>query len=154
MSTTDAGHHVQDVINLLDAAASGEWTNAVPTVENYWDVAQSEKGPGADQPAELYVWSPATSDLEQFSMDGEKDDRTDQIEVQVWSLDPTEARQYQTDAARILGEYIDDNAVETPYSTVKPTGLNDYREQKAARRTDHYILSVEVEPRGLADTTA
>ena len=152
MSVTNADHHVTAIVDLLDAADASEWTPATPTVERYWDVAQSEKGPGADQPGELYVWSPTTSSLEQFSMDGARFDRTDSIEVQVWTLDETEARQYQTDVTDILSSYLDDNRVETPYSTVEPTGLNDFREQKTTRQTDHYVMSVEVDARGLDPT--
>lgn len=152
MSVTNAGHAVQDVINLLENADPAEWTPEPPNVHRYWDVAQSEKGPGADQPDEIYVWSPTSTDLEQFSIDGDKFDQTDGIEVQIWSLDDVAVRQLQSDVTEILSGYLDDNAVATPYSTVKPTAENDFREQKMAQSTDHYIMSVELDTRGLSET--
>jgi hypothetical protein len=150
--STSADHHVQAIIDLLDAADDTEWTPTTPDVFRYWDRAQSEKGPGADQPAHLYVWSPTSSSLEQFSMDGTRFDRTDAIEIQIWSLDETEPRQLQDDVVAICSQYLDDNRVRTPYSTVEPTGVNDFREQKTARRTEHYVMSVEIDTRGLDAT--
>lgn len=156
MSVTSADNQVEAIIDLLQAAASTEWNVATnPTVKHYWDDAQSERGPGADQPAILYVWSPTGSTLEQFSVDGEQWDREDSVEVQIWSIKETdtEVRQLQKDVVQILSNYIDDNKVDTAFNTVLPSGTNDYREQNAARRTDHFIMSVEVDTRGL-DATA
>jgi hypothetical protein len=144
--------HVEQILTLLQDAPDTDWTPDTPTIKRYWDDARSERGPGADQPGVLYVWSPTTSSLDRFSMDGTRFDRTDTVEVQIWALDAAESQQLQSDAADILGETIDDNAVNTPYSTVEPTGLNDFREQKPARQTDHYVMSVEVEARGLDET--
>lgn len=153
MSTTSAEHHVQAIIDLLEAAATSEWTPATdPVVKRYWDDAQSERGPGADQPAILYVWSPTGTTLDRFSMDGDKFDQSDSVEVQAWSLDETETEQLQRDVTDILSQYLDDNSVETPYSDVAPVGQEDFREQTPARTTDHYIMSVEVSTRGLSDT--
>jgi hypothetical protein len=150
MSTTSADHHVQAVIDLLEAAADAEWpSDTPPDIYRYWDIAQSEKGPGADQVPHLYVWSPTSSPKERFSMDTDEYDRTDAIEIQVWSLDATEVKDYQLSTAAVLEGYLDDNKTETPYQTVDPVGENDFREQKTARRTEHYIMSVEVDLRGL-----
>ncbi|QAS68862.1 SPP1 gp17-like tail completion protein [Haloferax tailed virus 1] len=153
MATTSASHHVQAIIDLLEAAPDADWTpTQTPTVKRYWDDAQSERGPGADMPAILYVWSPTTSSLDRFSMDGDVFDQNDSIEVQAWSFDETEVEQLQGDIVQILSEYLDDNEVQTPYSDVAPTGTNDFREQTPARTTGHYIMSVEVETRGLSET--
>lgn len=152
MSVTSASHHVQTVIDLLDAAGAGDWTPSTPTVKHYWDDAQSERGPGADQPAICYVWSPTGSTLERFSMDGDHFDREDAVEVQVWSLDETEVEQLQGDVVDILSQYLDDNQVRTPYTDLGPSGTGDSREQTPHRRTDHYIMSVEVDTRGLQAT--
>jgi len=152
MSVTNAEHHVQAIIDLLEAADAAEWTPDVPRVRKYWDDAQSERGPGADQPAILYVWSPVGSTLDRFSMDGDHFRRNDTVEVQAWSLDETEVEQLQRDVTRILSAYLDDNTTETPYTDVAPVGEEDFREQKPARTTDHYVMSVEVETDGLQDT--
>jgi hypothetical protein len=153
MSVTNAEHHVQAIIDLLEAATDSEWTpTTTPNVRRYWDDAQSERGPGADQPAILYVWSPTGTPLEQFSRDATQYDKTDTVEIQAWSFDATESRQLQTDVTRILSKFLDDNKDNTPYNTVRPTGQEDFREQKPARTTDHYVMSVEVDTRGLSPT--
>ena len=142
--------HVETIVDLLQSADTAEWTpDTDPVIKRYWDDTQAERGPGADQPAICYVWSPTGSTLEQFSMDGTKRDRTDSVEVQVWSLDELETRQLQADVDQILSGFLDDNAVTTPFSTVETTGVNDFREQTSARRTEHYIMSVEIDTRGL-----
>jgi len=151
MSVTDAGHHVADIIALLEAAPDSDWTPTTPNIRRYWDDAQSERGPGAGQPAVAYVWSPTDTTLERFSIDEDNYRETNTVEIQLWSLDETEVRQLQTDVANILGDYLDDNATATPYSSVEPTTLMDFREQTPARSTDHYIMAVEVETDGLRD---
>lgn len=152
MSVTDAGHHVADIINLLQAASDTSWrTTTPPSIREYWADSQSEKGPGADQPAILYVWSPADSSLERFSVDDTELQQSNTVEVQVWSLDPQEPVTLQEDVTRILSEYMDDNNTETPYSTVEPVVESDFREQKNARSTDYYITAVEVETEGLTE---
>lgn len=151
MSTTSAEHHVAAIIDLLEAATT--WTPTTdPVVKRYWDDAQSERGPGADQPAILYVWSPTGSTLDRFSMDGDDFRRNDTVEVQAWSLDETETDQLQRDITDILSQYLDDNKTETPYTDVAPVNEEDFREQKPARTTDHYVMAVEVETDGLQDT--
>lgn len=153
MSTTSADHHVQVIIDLLDAAASAEWTPPTdPVVKNYWDDTQSERGPGADQPAILYVWSPTGSTLDRFSIDDDEFDRGDTVEVQAWSLDETEVRQLQADVVDILSQYLDDNETETPYTDVAPVNTEDFREQTPARSTNHYVMAVEIETRDLQPT--
>ena len=152
MSVTSADHHVQAVIDLLENADATEWTPDPPDIRNYWDDAQSERGPGAGQPAVAYVWSPADTSLDRFSMDGTKFRQNDTVEVQFWSLDEQEPVQLQSDAVDILSQYLDDNKVQTPYTDVAPTSTADYREQTPARTTDHYIMSVTVDTDGLSDT--
>lgn len=144
---------VAHIIRLLRNAAADEWNAAqTPSIREYWADAQAERGPGADQPAICYVWSPTTTTLERFSRDETEFDQSDTVEVQVWSLYPNEAKQLQSSVAFILSKYLDDNRVNTPYSDVAPTGKNDFREQKPARSTDHYVMSVEIETRGLSPT--
>jgi len=152
MSVTSAEHHVQVIIDLLQNADATEWQPTTPNVRNYWDDAQSERGPGADQPGILYVWSPTGSTLDRFSMDATRFDRSDTVEVQAWSLDETETRQLQGGVVDILSQYLDDNETLTPYTDVAPVATEDFREQKPARTTDHYVMSVEVETRDLQQT--
>ena len=148
MSTTSAAHHVQAVIDLLDAAGPSQYA-VVPVVKNYWDDTQQERGPGADQTPILYVWSPTGSSLDRFSMDGTEFRRNDTVEVQAWSLDESETAQLQRDVVDILSQYLDDNQTETPYTDLAPVTAEDFRAQNPARKTDHYVMSVTVETTGL-----
>lgn len=150
--TADPADEVYQIVRLLRNAHEDEWTLTTPRIRRYWDDAQSERGPGAGQPPLLYVWSPTGSTLDQFSRDATRFDQTDTVEIQAWSLDPTESQKLQTDVTRVLGKYLDDNRINTPYSTVAPTAQNDFREQKPARKTEHYVMSVEVDLRGLSPT--
>lgn len=149
---TNEEHHVEAIIDLLSQAEDyAFWRPTPPTVRKYWADSQSEKGPGADQPAILYVWSPTDSTLERFSVDDTELQQQDTVEVQVWSLDETEATILQEDVTRILSEYLDDNQTNVPYTDVAPVVESDYREQKNARSTDYYITAVEVETDGLTE---
>lgn len=151
MSTTDAGHHVEDIINLLEAAPDSEWNATPPRVKKYWSVPQGQKDPGADMAPILYLFSPTDSSLDRFSIDGDHYQQTNSVEVQAWSLDEAEVKLLQEDVVRILSGYLDDNSTETPYSTVEPTTELDFREQKNPRDTESYIMAVEVETEGLSD---
>jgi len=153
VGATPPDDYVAQVIRLLRNAADDEYdTTQRPRVKQWWDDAQSERGPGADQPPILYVWSPTDTTLEQFSMDAHRYDETGTVEVQAWSLYSSEAKRLQQNITYILSKYLDDNRINTPYLTVQPTGESDFREQKPARQTDHYVMSVEIDLRGLQPT--
>lgn len=138
-------HHVDAIFDLLQQAEDfGLWTTT-PEIYKYWTHSQSERGPGAGMPPYLYLWSPTTSTLDRFSVDTDDYLRQDTLIVQQWSLNETEARQLQSDTARVLSQFLDDNSVNTPYTDVQPVGLDDWREQKPARTTEHYVMGVELE---------
>lgn len=139
---TDAVSTIMDLLSVEDDRA---WTIRAPQIKRWWDDAQSERGPGADQPGVLYVWSPTGSSLDRFSMDAQVYDRNDTVEIQAWSLDEAETEQLRQDVVRILSAYLDDNETLTPFTDIQPTTSTDFREQKQARKTNHYIASVEVE---------
>lgn len=128
------------------------WGTTPPNVRSYWDDAQNEKGPGADQPAVIYVWSPVDSTLERFSIDDGELRENNTVEIQIWTLDEQEAVTLSNDIVEILSKYMADNKDRTPYAEVQPSGLSDFREQKNARMTNHYIMSVEIDTDGLITT--
>jgi hypothetical protein len=142
----------EQIKSLLAQTSGGNWTGDKPTVKHYWDDAQGERGPGASQAPVLYVWQPTSSTLDRFSMDGTRFDRGDTVRVQVWSLDERRAVQVQRDVTAFISEYLDDNAVQTPASDIAPVTEDDFREQNPPRKTDHYVMSVEIEIRGLQPT--
>lgn len=146
MSTTE-NFHVEAVVDLLTQATSWS-TGSDPDIRRYWDDAQNEKGPGADQPPVAYVWSPVDSSLDRFSVDDEYR-VTNTVEIQLWSLDEEEPVTLLNDTIDIMSEYLDDNKIDTPYTDLQPTTASDFREQKSARRTDHYITAVQVDTDGL-----
>jgi hypothetical protein len=149
--TTDSRiDHVAELVTLLQDAADSEWTGTTPTVKKYWDDAQSERGPGADQPPIIYVWSPIEGSEEPLS--GFAYDRLDEqptIELQVWSLDGAEANNLAQDIVAYLADFGNDNEATTPYHRVRVTNVNDFRAQKPARTTSHYVYTVTVELRRL-----
>jgi hypothetical protein len=135
------------------------WQETPPDVQNYWDVTQQERTPGADQPPRVYVWQPASESHDRFSLDsqnsgtsgrGQTDDTTT-VECLIYSLDPQEVVQYADDVRDILQFYYDDNKELTNFQTIEPSATNDYREQNNARQTEAYVMSVEVDLRGLQD---
>jgi len=153
LPVTNKPHHVAATIDLLSQAADYNlWrTTQPPSIREYWADSQSEKGPGAGQPAICYVWSPTDSSLERFSVDDDELQESNNVQVQIWSLDEQEPVTLQSDVIDILSEYMDDNNTETPYSTVEPINKSDFREQKNARSTDYYITAVEIETEGLTE---
>ena len=145
---------VEAVEEVLDTP-NGHWRHEEPDVQFYWESAQSERGNGADQPGDVYVWSPTGETHERFSLDndaGLTDDSTD-IEILVYSLDEFEVMEYAEDIALLLEEYFDDNKDLTNFTTIEPVATRDYREQTNHRATDHYVAGVEVELRTLSPAT-
>jgi hypothetical protein len=152
MSITSETDPVEAVVDLLQDADATEWTGTTPTVKRYWDDAQSERGPGADQPPIIYVWSPVEGNTEALS--GFAYDRLDEqptVELQVWSLDDVEAEATAQDAVGYLADFGNDNEASSPFHRVRPTTVNDFRAQKPARTTKHYIFTVTIELRRLRD---
>jgi len=114
-------------------------------VRTYWSDSQGERGPGADQPPIAYVWSPVDSSLDRFSIDEVKLRETNTVEIQLWSLDEQEPVTLQRDVINILSKYLDDNQRNTPYHDLQPTSASDFREQKPARTTRHYVTSLQID---------
>jgi len=149
----DSERPVETVQEIL--ANTGRWQNDPPDVQFYWESAQSERGNGADQPGDVYVWSPTGETHERFSLDndaGLTDDTTD-VEILVYSLDEFEVMEYAEDIAGVLEGYFDDNKDLTNFTTIEPVATRDYREQTNHRATDHYVAGVEVELRTLSPAT-
>jgi hypothetical protein len=145
---------VETVYDLLEQAASDSqyWTNTPPEVYFYWEIAFQEKSPGADMPPRVYVWSPTSTETPPFSSDGELFDTTATVEIQLWGLDERKLKQLQTDIRQFLSQFFADNAVNTDFSHIFPQNASDYREQKPSRKTQAYVMAIEVELRGLKET--
>jgi hypothetical protein len=143
---------VATVIEILSRDEIANYQRQKPIVKNYWDVAQSERGPGADQPVEMYAWEPTSKNIERFSLgdkragQGSTDD-TASVEVLIYSLKNQELLDYKDDARRLIEKYFDDNKQSTSWQTIEVTSVNDYREQTNHRNTDYYIIGLTVKLR-------
>jgi hypothetical protein len=107
---------------------------------------------GIDLPPNIYVWSPTSAQLPQFSADGDLFQREATVEVQVWSYDPIDVREYHRDVIQLLSNYFADNTNQTEFVDIRPVNASDFREQKNPKTDDPYIMSVEVELQALDDT--
>lgn len=149
VSTTEVDP-VKAVVELLDGEDDSSWTHDAPEVHEFEDVPQSQKGPGADMPPEIYVLNPTEDShpaLSQYSY--AKRNSTYTVLCQTWLLeDQTVA--YNNDIMDILAQYGNDNESNTPFHRLRPTNSNDWSEQTNPRQTDYYLGDVTVELRRLA----
>ena len=136
---------VDSIIEILNTPEISDYRNQDPTVLNYWDRTQQERGQGADQPAEIYVWETAGKDIERFSLDNTSTHDTASVEALIYSLDEQEVIDYAEDARNNIEQFFDDNKEETEWQTIEVTSVNDFREQTQRRSTDQYVVSLEIE---------
>ena len=136
---------VDTVIEILERDVISDYRNQDPTVLNYWDRTQQERGQGADQPAEIYVWETAGKDIERFSLDDNSTHDTASVEALVYSLDEQAVIDYAEDARNNIEQFFDDNKEASSWQTIEVTSVNDFREQTQRRSTDQYVVSLEIE---------
>jgi IS1 family transposase len=136
---------VDTISEILDRDEISDYRNQDPTVLNYWDRTQQERGQGADQPAEIYLWEPAGEDIERFSLDNTSTQDTASVEALVYSLDEQEVVEYAEDARSNIEQFFDDNKQASEWQTIEVTSVNDLREQTQRRNTDQYVVSLEIE---------
>jgi len=136
---------VASIKEILDNPEISDYRNQEPTVLNYWDRTQQERGPGADQPAEIYVWETAGKDIERFSLDDDSTHDTASVEALVYSLDEQAVIDYAEDARNNIEQFFDDNKEASSWQTIEVTSVNDFREQTQRRSTDQYVVSLEIE---------
>jgi len=142
---------VETVQEILDDYPDTAWTVNTPTVLFNWERAFSEKGPGQGQPPELYVWSPIDASLSQLTADGDYLEEDHTVEIQCWTLNESETWQLARDTIQIFGDYLDNQQGVSDFLTLPPTASTDLRADKQARRTEHYVATVEVSPRKLSN---
>ena len=129
---------------LQDAGRFNAWTNAEPPrIVPIWEVDHNDRINYAD-PA-LYLWSPTDADISKFSIDGDNFLQDSTVEILIFTLDPTQTKEYQSDVIDILSAYYDDNTDRTNFYEIAPQSAADLRNEHVSGRTDHYIASVTVE---------
>ncbi len=154
-ATSTEGNHVAAIVDLFSEFAEdpANWTNDPPSVKNYWDVPNSEKqSMGVDLPTRIYVWSPTSTQLPQFSADGNLFDRQSTAEMQIWDYDAQAILEYQSDVVQLLSDYFADTTERTQFVDIRPVNASDFREQNNPKQDEPYIVSVEVSLRALDET--
>jgi len=148
MSVTTGKRQAQETLKDLLNGYTG-WTNADPTVYLVQEVAQAERGPGRNQPAELYIWEPTAGPLNAFDASYSHYDERRTCEIWVYTLESdnvgTENTQYVEDIVDFLGEYANDNTGNTTFNRIRPQSVDDNRSELMTRNTEHSISAVEVE---------
>lgn len=147
MSTTTKDDPVDAIHDLLQNAGTSVWnTTQDPTVHRWHDRAEGERGPGDGQPPELYVWQPSGGPIERFTADGALLwEPGAPVEVWAFSLDESEVKTLTDDVINFIDDYLDDQEQNTPFVDIQPTSVEDFREQKPRRVTDHYVYRVLVD---------
>ena len=149
--TTVSNAGTYDNGGTVQTTGATPWTLDDPVIRQWWDVPQSQRGPGADQPAELYVLQTVDTDITPYSADNELNNEFETLEVWVYTLFEDETMQYQRDVIQILTEYLDSNQSDNFYR-LEPTNARDLRAEKNARNSDYYVATVELSLRTLTDT--
>lgn len=150
-ATSSDSEPVDMVIDLLSGSSASDWSGVKPETYAYFEIAQSERGPNDNQPPHLYVWNPTGGNISPISGDYTSLDETQTVEIQVWSLTATECKQYKQDLINYLALYGNDNEGQTLFHRIRPTTKDDLRSEKQARRTNHFVMTVEVDCRKLRD---
>lgn len=145
--STDIVQAVVDILNEADTY--GWWTNSVPEIRKQNEVSQKERE-NATSPR-IYVWSPVDASFEAFDAEVSHYRETDTIECSVWVLTDSdgsaakECKEYYQDLIDILGEYSTNNYDNIEFHYIRPSSGVDSRQERIARRTDHYVMSVQAE---------
>ncbi len=156
--TSNATDLVETVYDILDGVPDASWTLDAPKVYYLWDVPVGDRGPGADMPAQMYVYENVDTSINKFSADGDSVDTTQVAIVQIWVLkndsEPHRIITYRDDVIDLFTEYYSDNQASTAFTEVRPTATADFREQVTPAMTDYYIVEVEILGRALRDQSA
>lgn len=154
MSTTTSIDPVQTVLDLLNAATAGDWSNAGGTPSR---IARSSEYPQSDKAAyeagdAIYVY---VSGGEGIDPEG-TDTFTEQFRVScdLWTLNGEDrAHAIARDIQDILNDYWTDNSTATNWTTVRPFDIQDYRHETFADFGQHDRLLVESQLMRLDDTS-
>jgi len=156
--TTNATDLVEAVYEILEGTPATSWTLDAPKIYYLWDVPVGDRGPGADMPAQMYVYENVDTSINKFSADGNSVDSTQTVMVQMWVLKnddtPHDIITYRDDVIDLFTEYYSDNQNTTTFTEVRPTASGDFREQVTPSMTDYYIVEVEILGRALRDQSA
>lgn len=143
---------VEAIQALLVGADASTWTGDTPDVFAWWERAQTERGPGQGQPPELYVSQLTGAPIQRLSADNALLQEEPVVEIWVYSLSEGVTAQLARDVIQYMSEFMDDQAQHLPFVDVVPSAVEDFREQKVRRQTDHFVYQVEVSMERLSPT--
>jgi len=145
MSVTSATDPVATVVDLLDNAAAGDWTNSeVPDrIQRKEDSEPNERQKDTRlSQVSLYVWSPVEADLQKWSAEGETDQQ-ETVRVDVMTNNATDSNAYAGDVVDILRSYTNDNKSQTEWVDIWPDGIDDSTSQ-GFYRSAFYPIGVTI----------
>jgi len=152
-ATTSKTEYVEAIVDLLKNAASSVWsTTQDPNVFRWQAKSQQERGPGATQPPELYVWMPTSAPINRLTADNDLLEELPNIEIHVYTLTESDTSDLARDLISFFSDYMSDRENRTEYADIVPVNAEDFREQKLAQRTEHFVYTVEIEVTKLTDT--
>lgn len=143
---------VRAIQDLLRNADETTWSTETPEVYLWEERSQDERGPGQGMPPELYVSQLTGAPLERFSADNDLllDEPT--CEIWVYSLDSTETEALARDVISYMSAFMADKMEHSEFTDIVPSNVEDYREQKLRKVTQHFIYEVEIQMERLTET--
>lgn len=142
MASSTSDFAVETCVDLLDGEAAATWTNTTPEVHKLHDLTPRARENNSDDA--VYVWSPAETNFERFSADGDNLLQDDTVEIVVATLDETRTARLIEDVVDVMGQYIDDNETDTTFHSVEPSAAADDRAETVVRSTQHFTGTVTV----------
>jgi len=104
------------------------------------------KGRQNNRNTAIYVQLIGGAGLNRYAPTDQTLQEIETVRVDIWTLEgESTAREYRNEVINTFRRYMADNFTRTKFHDVQPTDSTDFREQKIARQTDHYIYSVEIE---------
>ena len=145
LATSTSSDPVQAVIDLLDGTPEADWPGGTKPnpIEKQWASTQRTKGNRSNPAA--YVWSPDVGTREQRGAEYDDVIQTETIGVDVWATSDDDADGVAGDVVAILEEYATDLREHTEWVAIRPTQADDRRAETLARRSDHHVVSINVE---------
>lgn len=147
MSVTSETDPVAAVIDLLEAAAAGDWPSSTPPdrIERGETSEPSEKLRDSRRShVSMYVYSPVDGDLAKYDPAGDRVDQTEVVQVNVYTADAATANSYVSAAQSILAAYATDNAQQTEWVDVWPSSVTDNSVQAFQLAGGFAVVSLRV----------
>lgn len=151
MALADEEDPVQATKDLLDASASGDWSNAgKPThIEKTETSERRIKEQRSDDA--VYIHSRLETDHNKIDPAGNEMDEVAVVTVECWSKNSAaQAENLKRDVLSIVADKANDSNTTTAFTDWWPDTSEDFRAQsQAARRADHYVETVSATLRDL-----